>query len=409
MTTTEEGPTPAPDVRPAPRGFTTRAIHDGTESHAIAEEPVGQPIWLTADYLYESLEHYADVMNDRRPGYVYGRTSNPTNVALHRVLASLEGAEAALSFASGMGALHSTLTALVESGGHVIAQRTVYGGTFELLHAILPGYGIRTSFVDATMEAVSAAIGPETCAVLVETVANPTFRVTDVPAVAAACADAGVPLVVDNTVATPYLFRPLEVPGVTAVMHSTSKYIGGHSDLIGGSVAGSGEIIDRIRHMRLDQGTNDGTFDAWLALRGVQTLALRVERQCANAERVAAMLDSHPKVAEVGYSGLPNHPDHELAAKLFDGPRFGAMLSFSLRGGYSAASAACRELRVARVGSSFGGLHTEVCHPATTSHRQLSPEDLAAAGIGDGLIRVSVGAEDADDLIEDFDRALGTA
>jgi cystathionine gamma-synthase len=409
MTRSEDEPTPVPEARPGPRGFTTRAIHEGTESHDIAEEPVGQPIWLTADYLYESLEHYADVINGRRAGYVYGRTSNPTNVALHRVLASLEGAEAALSFASGMGALHSTLTALVDSGGHVVAQRTVYGGTFKLLSSILPGYGIRTSFVDATLEGVSGALRPSTGAVLVETVANPTFRVTDVPAMATVCADAGVPLVVDNTVATPYLFRPLEVPGVTAVMHSTSKYIGGHSDLIGGSVAAAGETIERIRHMRLDQGTNDGTFDAWLALRGVQTLALRVQRQCANAERLAAMLDGHPKVAEVGYSGLPNHPDHELAAKLFDGPRFGAMLSFSLRDGYAAASAACRELRVARIGSSFGGLHTEVCHPATTSHRQLSAEELRAAGIGDGLIRVSVGAEDADDLIEDFDRALGAA
>ncbi len=395
--------------RPDPRGFSTRAIHDGTVPQAIAEEPVGQPIWLTADYLYDSLEHYADVINERRPGFVYGRTSNPTHVALHAVLASLEGAEAALSFASGMGALHSTLTALVESGGHVVAQRTVYGGTFQLLNAILPGYGVTTTFVEPTPDAVRDALTDRTGAVLVETIANPTFRVTDVPGVAAVCDGAGVPLVVDNTVATPYLFRPLQVPGVAAVLHSTSKYIGGHSDLIGGSVAASKDLIDRIAHMRLDQGTNSGTFDAWLALRGVQTLALRLERQCANAERVAAWLDGHPKVASVGYAGLPSHPDHTLAARMFDGPRFGAMLAFGFVGGYEAASRACGSLQVARVGSSFGGLHTEVCHPGSTSHRQMSDAELAAASIGPGLMRVSVGAEDAEDLMADLDQALEKA
>jgi cystathionine beta-lyase/cystathionine gamma-synthase len=305
-----------------------------------------------------------------------------------------------------MGALHSTLTALVGSGGHVVAQRTVYGGTFQLLNTILPGYGITTTFVDPTPADVREAITDRTAAVLVETIANPTFRVTDVPGIAAVCVEADAPLVVDNTVATPYLFRPLEVDGVAAVLHSTSKYIGGHSDLIGGSVAGSKGLIDRIAHMRLDQGTNGGTFDAWLALRGVQTLALRLERQCANAERIAAWLVEHPKVAGVGYSGLPSHPDHDLAAGMFDGPRFGAMLSFAFNGGYEAASLACLSLCVARVGSSFGGLHTEACHPATTSHRQMSATDLAAAVIGPGLIRVSVGAEDVDDLIADFDQAL---
>jgi cystathionine beta-lyase/cystathionine gamma-synthase len=395
------------DAADGDRGFTTRAIHDGAVPQTIAEEPVAQPIWLTADYFYDSLEHYADVINERRPGYVYGRTGNPTHEALHRVLASLEGAEAALSFASGMGALHSTLTALVETGGHVVAQRTVYGGTFHLLHGILPGYGMQTTFVDPAPDAVAAAIRPETGAALVETIANPTFRVTDLRGVAAVCRDRGVPLVVDNTVATPYLLRPLAIEGVTVVMHSTSKYIGGHSDLIGGSVAASAEMIRRIGSMRLDQGTNNAAFDAWLALRGVQTLALRLERQCANAERLASWLSAHDAVSNVGYSGLPGHADHGLAAALFDGPRFGAMLSFTLKGGYDAASVACKGLHVARVGSSFGGLHTEVCHPASTSHRQMSDTDLAAAGIGPGLIRVSVGAEDVDDLIADFEGALG--
>ena len=198
------------------------------------------PIWLTSDYLYESLEHYADVINERRPGYVYGRYGNPTHVALHRVLSSLEGAEAAWSFASGMAALHTALTALVREGGHVVAQRTVYGGTFALLDDVFPGYGIRTTFIDPEVDAVAEALGEDTSVVLIEPLANPTFRVSDVRGIAALCAERGVPLVVDNSVGSPWLLRPLELAGVTLVAHATTKYIGGHSDLIGGAVITSG-------------------------------------------------------------------------------------------------------------------------------------------------------------------------
>ncbi len=196
---------------------------------------------------------------------------------------------------------------------------------------------------------------------------------------------------------------------MTLVVHSTSKYIAGHADVIGGSVAGSRELVDRIRHMAIEQGTTAGSFDAWLVLRGVQTLPLRMERQCSNAMALAQALDGHPKVSEVGYCGLPSHPDHELATNLFDRGLYGAMLSFSLRDGYDAASRWAKSLRVAIVGSSFGGLWTEVTHPGSTSHRQLSPDEREAAGIGDGLIRVAVGAEDPGDLVADFLRALEDA
>jgi cystathionine beta-lyase/cystathionine gamma-synthase len=199
------------------------------------------------------------------------------------------------------------------------------------------------------------------------------------------------------------------VDGVTLVVHSPSKYIAGHADLIGGSVAGSSELVARIRHMAIEQGSTDGAFDAWLVLRGVQTMALRMDRQCANAMTLAEALAGHPKVASVGYAGLPDHPDHARASALFEGPRYGPMLSFSLQDGYDAASRWASALRVACVGSSFGGLRTEVCHPATTSHRQFSPQDRAAAGIGDGLIRVAVGAEDPDDIVADFVQALEKA
>ena len=395
------------DHRP---GFSTRAIHEGDlPPGGIAEEPVSPPIWLTSDYLYEGLEHYADVINERRPGYVYGRYGNPTHTALHRVLASLDGAEAAWSFASGMAAIHTAMTSLLRAGDHVVAQRTIYGGTFALLTQVFPGYGIEVSFVSPEAEEVADAIRPTTKAALIETLANPTFRVSDVAGVGRVCAERGVPLIVDNTIATPRLLRPLELAGVALVVNATTKYMGGHSDLIGGAVTGPRELIEPIRRLALEQGTTAGAFECWLVLRGVQTLCLRVERQCDTALALAQALRSHPKVAEVGYSGLPRHPDHRRASGLFDGPRFGAMLSFSLNGGYEAGIRACDALRVARVGSSFGSLHSQVCHPATTSHRQFSPEERAAAGIGDGLIRVAVGGEDAPDLIEDFLQGLEKA
>lgn len=373
---------------------------------AVAEQPVSPPIWLTSDYLYEGIDHYAEVINERRPGYVYGRYGSPTHTALHRVLASLEGAEAAWSFGSGSAALHTTLTALLRAGDHLVAQRTIYGGTFALLKHVLPRYGIKTTFVEPEADAVAVTIRPNTRAVLIETMANPTFRVSDVAGIGSVCAGRDVSVVVDNTVASPYLLRPLELDGVELVVNSTTKYLGGHSDLIGGAVAGGRWLVDRIRHLAVEQGTTGGAFDAWLTLRGVQTLALRLERQCDNAMRLAEMLATHPKVAGIGYSGLPDHPEHERAAKLFNRGLFGAMLSFEVRGGYEEVQRICDSLRVARVGSSFGSLHSQVCHPPTTSHRQLSAEDRAAAGIPDGLVRVAVGGEDPEDILEDFARAL---
>ena len=394
---------------PERRGFATRAIHDGDWSEPVAEQPVSTPAWLTADYLYETFDHYADVINERRPGFVYGRYGNPTHFALARVLASLEGAEAAWPFASGMAAIHTALTSLVRTGGHIVAQRTLYGGTFSLLTKAFAGYGIESAFVDPEADAVARAITPRTGAVFLEPLANPTFRVADVEGVASVCAERNVPLVVDNSVATPFLLRPLELPGVTMVVHSTTKYLNGHADVIGGAVAGPASSIDRIRSLAIEQGTTAGAFEAWLTLRGIQTFPLRIERQCATAMALAEAVEGHAAVEAVGYSGLGMHPDHDRAKVLFGGMGFGAMLGATVRGGYEAAARVGRALRLARVGSSFGSLHTEVCHPATTSHRQLSAEDRAAAGIADGLIRIAVGGEDPEDLIDDFLQALGQA
>jgi methionine-gamma-lyase len=391
-------------------GFSTRAIHEADmPAGGVAEQPVSPPIWLTTDYLYEGLDHYADVINERRPGFVYARYGNPTHVALHRVLASLEGAEAGWSFASGMAAIQTALTSLVGGGEHIVAQHTLYGGTFALLKSVLSGFGVETTFVPANADDVSRAIRPNTRAVVVETLANPTFRVSDVAGIARVCSEAAVPLLVDNSIATPYLLQPMAIEGVTLVVNSATKYIGGHADLMGGVVVGKRELIERIRHLAIELGTTAGAFEAWLALRGVQTLALRLDRQCASALSVARALADHAQVAEVGYSGLVGHPDHERAKSLFGGERFGAMLSFSLDGGHEAARRVCDALQVVRVGSSFGSLRSEVCHPATTSHRQLTPEERSAAGIGDGLIRVAVGGEDPEDLVDDFLQALEKA
>jgi cystathionine beta-lyase/cystathionine gamma-synthase len=391
-----------------PLGFSTRAIH-GDVPAAVSEEPVSPPIWLTTDYLYEGLEHYADVINERRPGFVYGRYGGPTHVGLHRVLASLEGAEAAWSFASGMSALQVALAALVGAGDHVVSQRTVYGGTYALLTGVLPRFGVEVSFAEPEADAVAAALRPTTRAVFLETVANPTVRVADLAGVARVCRERGVALVVDNTVPTPYLVRPLEHEGVTLSVASTTKYLGGHSDFMGGSVAGPADLLDRVRRLAIELGATAGAFEAWLALRGVQTLALRMDRQCATAMELARVLHEHPAVAMVSYPGLPGHPDHGRARALFGRERYGAMLALSLHGGYPAAARVCGSLRVARVGSSFGGLRTEVTHPATTSHRQFSEADRRAAGIEDGLVRVAVGGEDPEDLVADFLQALERA
>jgi len=307
-----------------------------------------------------------------------------------------------------MAALHTTLTSLVKAGGHVVAQRTIYGGTFALLGSVFPDYGIASTLVEPEADAVAGAIRTETAAVLIEPLANPTFRVSDLKGIAAVCAQAAVPLVVDNSIASPALLRPLDVEGVTLVVHATSKYIGGHSDLIGGAVVGPSNSIRAIRDLALEQGTTAGAFEAWLALRGVQTLALRMRHQCTSAQRIAEAMAASAKVREVGYSGLTAHPDHARAAELFGGDGFGAMLSFSLEN-YDACARFADALQVIRVGSSFGGMRSEICHPATTSHRQLSPSDREAAGIGNGMLRLAVGGEDPEDLVADVERALEKA
>jgi cystathionine beta-lyase/cystathionine gamma-synthase len=388
-------------------GFATRAIHAG-RLPLPAEPPLATPIWQTSTFVFDDAEHYAHTLRQPREGYVYTRYENPTTAALEATVADLEGAAEGLATASGMGAIATVLLSLAGAGDHVVAQRDLYGGTHSLLAHTAPRFGIEVSFVDAGHPAaVRAALRPTTRAIYAETVANPTMTVADLPALAEAGAAAGVPLVVDNTVATPYLCRPIE-HGAAVVVHSATKYLGGHSDVVGGiAVFAERERHDAAWRTMIELGASPDPFAAWLVLRGVKTLALRMRAHGANARLLAELLDAHPKVARVHWPGLNSHPTAALAAKLLDGDP--GMLSFDLAGGREAGRRFIEATRVARLAPSLGTVETLVSHPASTTHRQFAPDALAAAGIGEGMVRVSVGLEDAADLAEDFTHALEVA
>ena len=389
------------------KGFATRAIHGGSLP-LPAERPLATPIWQTSTFAFDDAEHYAHTLRQPRQGFVYTRYENPTTAALEATVADLEGAAEGLAAASGMGAIATVLLSLAGAGDHLVAQRDLYGGSYSLLAHTAPRFGIEVSFVDAgDPDAVRAALRPTTRAIYAETVANPTMTVADLPALAEAAAAAGLPLVVDNTVASPYLCRPLE-HGAAIVVHSATKYLGGHSDVVGGIAL----FAEPDRHAAawrelLDLGACADPFAAWLVLRGVRTLALRMRRHGENARLLAGLLDAHPKVERVYWPGLPTHPTHRLAGKLLDGDP--GLLSFDLAGGRDAGRRFIEATRVAALAPSLGGLETLVSHPASTTHRQLDAEALAAAGIGAGMVRVSVGLEDGPDLADDFTQALERA
>lgn len=387
--------------------FGTRAIH-GLELPAPTERPLSTPIWQTSSFAFDDAERFARALERPHEGYAYSRYQNPTTAALEALVADLEGAAEATATASGMGAIASVLLSLAAAGDHLLLQRDLYGGTFSLATTVAARLGIDTSFVDATDPiAVKAALRPATRALYVETIANPTMTVADLPAMAEVASEAGVPLVVDNTVASPYLCRPIE-HGASVVVHSATKYLGGHSDVIGGvAVFADLQLHRRAWETMLDIGASADPFAAWLLLRGIKTLPLRMERHTANAGQVAALLDNHPKVERVYWPGLVDHPTHDVAERVLDG--FGGMLSFDLRGGRPAGRRFIEATRVAHLAPSLGGPETLVSHPASTTHRQLDAGALAAAGIGEGMVRMSVGLEDAADLLEDLTAALEVA
>jgi methionine-gamma-lyase len=388
------------------RGFATRAVHAATPP-AIDQQPASVPIYQTATYRFDTSEKYAETIAFRRPGYTYTRGyGNPTVEAFERQMADLEGTEAAFGFASGMAAIHTVLTSLVRQGDRIVASAELYGGAYALFTKVLPRFGVETTLVDAhDLAAVGTAL-PGAALFYVETIANPTMSVVDLEALGAMCRGSGVPAVVDNTFATPYLCNPVRF-GFDHVIHSATKYIGGHHDLIGGVVCCSVDDRARLRDTVIDTGGTMAPFESWLATRGLMTLALRMDRHTASAGMLAEAMAAHPKVARVHYPGLASHPHHEIAERILRAP--GGMLSLEVDGDVEAAIRVCDALELAWVATSLGGTHTLVGHAASTTHRQMAPEVRRAAGIADGLIRVSVGLEDAEDIVDDFTRALEKA
>jgi cystathionine beta-lyase/cystathionine gamma-synthase len=386
-------------------GFLTRAIHEGRFDDRVREVPLSTPVWLTSEYEYVNFDHYTDVISGRRGGFVYGRGGSPTHSSYHRLLASLEGADSVWSFSSGMGALSTIFLSHLRPGGHMVAQRRIYGGTSTLVRNLADRFEMNATFVEAEIDSVAGPIRESTQMVLVETLANPTLEVVDLEAIGQLCRELGVLFVVDNTLATPYLVRPIEWAPDAIVVHSATKYLGGHSDLVGGTVAAARASVDRIREASIELGTTSSAFECWLASRGLQTLGLRLAQQSDSAMKIAEWLTDRD-VRLLHYPGLASDSQHERAVRYLGGTHFGAMLSFELCSGVPGALDFADRLRVARVISSFGGLHTGVSLSYVHSHRQLSTDELEAAGITPGLIRVAVGGEDVADLFTDFDQAL---
>jgi cystathionine gamma-synthase len=368
--------------------------------------PLTPPIYQTNVYVFEDMDAVEAVWEGKEPGFVYGRYGTGNHQMLEEMVATLEGAEAAVACASGMGATTALLMGLLSTGDHLVAARDLYGTTAAFLQADGRRLGLETTFVDATDPArVGAALRPSTRAVFVESLSNPLLRLVDLPALADLLDGRGIDLVVDSSMASPAVFRPLD-HGASIVMHSLTKFISGHGDVTGGMVLGRREAMDRVRSAMIRAGTNLGPFDAWLAARGARTLAIRMERQSANAEQLAAFLGDHPAVSRVHYPGHDSHPQRDLARRLMPGP-MGAILSFDLAGGAVAVERFMRRTRLLEFAPSFGDVATTWTHPARTSHRRISDEDKLVMGIGPGLIRLSVGLESVDDLVADLEGALG--
>lgn len=376
-------------------GFATRAIHAGQAPDPVTGA-IMTPVYLTSTYVQESPGVHK--------GWEYSRTHNPTRKAYEDCLANLEGGKRAFAFASGS-ATTATILHMLKAGDHVIAGDDMYGGTFRLFDKVMRHSGLEFSYVDLTKpENFTAAIKPNTKLVWMETPTNPTLKLVDIRKISAAAKAKGILTAVDNTFMSPYFQRPLEL-GADMVMHSATKYIGGHSDVIGGIVAtSSDELAEKLAFFSNAIGGIGSTFDAFLCLRSLKTLPLRMKAHAANAMIVAKFLESHPKVEKVLYPGLPSHPQHGLAKEQMSG--FGGMITFYIKGGLPAARTFLETVNVFSLAESLGGVESLIEHPAIMTHASVPPETRKALGIDDGLIRLSVGVEDEKDLIQDLENAF---
>ena len=390
-------------------GFSTRAIKAASRVPDAPQAPINVPIYQTSTFEVTSASELAELLAFARPGHSYTRYSNPTHAALEEALAELEGAEACHVTASGMAAMHGIVMSLLRSGDELIIPHAVYGGMVGLSRTILSRAGIGVRAVDTSdAAAVASAIGERTRLVWLETISNPTTAMADIAAVAELAHARGVPVAVDNTFASPYLCNPLAL-GADVVMHSATKYIGGHSDLTGGAILGSAERVAAAREIVVNAGGNAAPLEAFLALRGLKTLAIRMDRHSANALTVATALERAPGVDALRYPGLPSHPQHALAARTLRDGMAGGMLALEVSGGRPAGERFLDLLAVAVHATSLGSAETLCSHPASSSHRQLSDAALAEAGLSPGMIRVSIGLEDPDDLVADLAGAAAAA
>jgi len=377
------------------RRFATRAIHVG-QSPEPATGAITVPIYQTSTY--------AQSAPGVHKGYDYSRTDNPTRTALQHALASLEGGKYGLAFSSGMGAA-TTAILLLKRGDHVISSQDVYGGTYRLFRRVLEDFGLTFSFVDTSNpKSIERAVTRRTRLLWIESPTNPLLRITNIRAAAAIARQRGFLCLVDNTFASPFFQRPLEL-GADLVLHSTTKYIGGHADVVGGAIClNDRALYERLKYLQNAAGATPSPFDCFLTLRGIKTLALRMREHEKNAGRTASFLKNHPRVRRVYYPGLPDHPGHHVAASQMDG--FSGMVSFEIRGGLAEARRVLSRLRIFKIAESLGGVESLVELPAIMTHASIPKSERQKAGLADGLIRLSVGVEDIEDLLNDLRRAL---
>ena len=388
-------------------GFGTKAIHAGNVKDA-QYGALTTPIFQTSTFVFDSCEQGGRRFAGEEAGYIYTRLGNPTTSVLEAKVAALEGGEACVATASGMGAISSCLWTIAAAGKHILADATLYGCTFALLNHGMTRYGVEVDFIDTSdLEAVRAHLKPNTCAVYLETPANPNLKITDIAAVAkvAHTYNKDIKVVCDNTFASPALQNPLRL-GADVVVHSATKYLNGHGDVIAGFVVGSAEFCSEVRMFGLKDMTGAvmDPFCSFLILRGLKTLEIRMQKHCANAKAIAEFLDSHPMVEKVYYPGLKSHEGHDIAARQM--ADFGGMMSFEGKGGRAAGAKLVNSLHLVTVAVSLGDAETLIEHPASMTHSTYTEEELAASGIAAGLIRLSAGLENAEDIIADLKQAL---
>jgi methionine-gamma-lyase len=394
-----------PEWRNTAVGFSTRAIHLGYDA-ATEKGALTPPIFMTSTYAFESAEAGSEMFRGERPGYIYGRTRNPTQALLEERMASLEGGEAGLAVASGIGAISSLIWTLVSAGDEIVIDHTIYGSSFAFFTRGLTRFGVTVHPADMTRPAtIERLLSKNTKVVFFETPANPNLRIIDIARVAGIAHAAGATVVVDNTFASPALQRPLE-HGVDAVVHSATKYLGGHGDLLGGMVVGTSELIGRVRGtgLRWLTGATLSPLNAFLILRGLKTLEIRMARHSASALEVAKLLADYKSVTHLSYPGLPSFGQYDLARRQMSAP--GGLIAFELAGGMAAGLAFMNRLKLITRAVSLGDAETLVQHPASMTHATYSPEERAAHGISDGLLRLSIGLENVDDILQDVQRAL---